>query len=461
MMVPVKMHKAAKFAIRKDCISDELKTYLLKTMGCSRKLYNLYVEHLYNILQKCGYKSGDLLPDYTVPEVTFFKKDYPYMKEADSLALTNARKSFIDAKDDFNNQENRRSYTKRALRRAKSGTEPLSFRGLAGMPKFHAKSRGYFSYTTNCQYPGDGNNLKNPTIRLDGDHLRIPKWKKDIILVIDRSLPKDAVIKHVTISMDIDGQFFVSLNYEYTIDIVFDLRNATKSGNRSVVENLRFLGLDYSNPDFYVDSEGRIPNCPKAYRNAQDKLAKLQRKLSKMEKDSSNYCRMKAKIDRLHKHIRNQRKDFAYKEANKLASAYDVVVVEDIDLRAMSGGLKLGKGLMDNAFGMFRTQLAHKLWEKGSVLVKVGKWYPSTQTCSVCGYVSSGDTHIDLGVDEWTCPECGTHHNRDHNAAVNIREEGKRIFLAYFAEKLEEDRIAREKTENLSNALKAPRKRSK
>ena len=127
----------------------------------------------------------------------------------------------------------------------------------------------------------------------------------------------------------------------------------------------------------------------------------------------------------------------------------------------MSGGLKLGKGLMDNAFGMFRTQLAHKLWEKGSVLVKVGKWYPSTQTCSVCGYVSSGDTHIDLGVDEWTCPECGTHHNRDHNAAVNIREEGKRIFLAYFAEKLEEDRIAREKAENLSNALKAPRKRSK
>ena len=124
--------------------------------------------------------------------------------------------------------------------------------------------------------------------------------------------------------------------------MVFDLRNAAKSGNSSVVENFRFLSLDYSNPNFYVDSEGRIPNCPKAYRNAQDKLAKLQRKLSKMEKDSSNYCRMKTKIDRLHKHIRNQRKDFAYKEANKLASAYDVVVVEDIDLRAMSGGLKLG-----------------------------------------------------------------------------------------------------------------------
>ena len=110
--------------------------FLLKSFGCSRKVYNLYVDFLYDTLEKLGYKGGCELPDITLPEVTSFKKEYPHLKEVDSLALANAKQDFEGAVKCFNQQDDKKSYTKRALRRDRSGTEALSFRGLKGMPKF-------------------------------------------------------------------------------------------------------------------------------------------------------------------------------------------------------------------------------------------------------------------------------------------------------------------------------------
>ena len=158
---------------------------------------------------------------------------------------------------------------------------------------------------------------------------------------------------------------------------------------------------------------------------------------------------MKAKISSLHRKIANQRLDFVRKEASYLAGAYDVVAVEDINLRCMGQSLTLGKNLHDNGFGMFRTILAHKLVQKGSVLVKVSRSFASTKTCHCCGYKNP---EVILGVSEWVCPECGAHHLRDVNAAINIREEGRRIFLSYFAEWIREDERARTRAAALSSA---------
>lgn len=329
------------------------------------------------------------------------------------------------------------TYTKRAIRRSESGTESLSFRGLKGMPKFHAKVSGYNSYRTVAQYPSESNNLKNATVRLAGDVLCVPKMKKGMKLIIHRNLPENAHICNVTLNLDTDGHFYASIAFSYVMQMEMDLRNLAITGG-TLPENLTFLGLDYSQNDFYVDSDGKKANYPHYYRKSEEKLGKLQACLAKKQKGSSNHKKLQAKIQKLHTKIRNQRKDFLQQESTRLVRKYDVIAVEDIDLRAMGGALKLGKNLHDNGFGMFRTMLAYKLEQKGSCLVKVDRWFASTKTCSHCGHVQK------IGLDERTyvCEKCGFTIDRDWNAAINIREEGKRIFLNYLKTLIEEKQAA-------------------
>ena len=147
-----------------------------------------------------------------------------------------------------------------------------------------------------------------------------------------------------------------------------------------------------------------------------------QRKLSKMRKGSANYAKQKRRVALAHEHIANQRKDWIHKKSKELADKWDYICVEDINLRGMSGGLRLGKSTNDNGFGMFRTILAYKMEDRGKQFVKIDKWFPSSKTCSECGMIHD----LCLSDREWTC-DCGTQHQRDVNAAINIREEGLRI----------------------------------
>jgi len=124
--------------------------------------------------------------------------------------------------------------------------------------------------------------------------------------------------------------------------------------------------------------------------------------------------------------VANQRKDFLHKASRRIANAYDVVCVEDLDMKGMSQAMHFGKSVSDNGWGMFLRFVEYKLDEQGKDLVKVAKTYPSSQLCHMCGYRNKGTK--DLGIREWTCPVCGTHHDRDRNAAINIRKEGLRIF---------------------------------
>lgn len=455
MLCPIKMHKAEKYAVNMNVLSEETRTFLMKNFGCYRKVYNLYVSHLYAVLESMNYEGNAPIPDIVLPSVKSFKEEYSYLKEADSLGLADARTNFTQAVKHYNEDCDHKSYTKKALRRSRSGAEPLSFRGLKGMPRFQSRNGGDFSYTTYCQYPNENSLLKRPTVRLEKDTLIVPKLKNGLKLIIHRPLPDDAVIGNVTLSMDIDGRFYAAINYSYILDMEMDLRYAALNDDTSILPDLKILGLDYSQQDFYVDSDGKKANYPHYYEKSEAKLVKYQRQLARMEYKSKNYIKKLKQIRKLNLLVRNQRKDFARKLAAMLASEYDIVAVEDINLRNMGEALSLGKNLHDNGFGMFRTFLSQKLEANGSILVKVDKWYPSTKTCHCCG---CHNPDVVLGVNEWTCPSCGTHHDRDHNAAINIREEGRRTALEYFRHWLEEDKNARERAEKRTNARK--RKRS-
>ena len=388
-------------------------------------------------MEAAGYQGGDDIPKIKFPKITDLKKKFEYLKKVDAQGLSNSIIDFKSAWEKYVIKCDHAIYTKRAIRRNESGTEALSFRGLKGMPKFHAKVRGYNSYRTVAQYPSESNTLKNATVRLIGDTLYVPKMKKGIKLIIHRDFPECAHICNVTLSLDTDGHFYASIAFSYVMQMEMDLRNLAMTGG-AIPESLKFLGLDYSQNDFYVDSEGKKANYPHYYRKSEERLGVLQNRLAKKQHESNNYKKLQVKIQKLHAKIRNQRNDFLQKESTRLVNMYDVIVVEDIDLRAMGGALKLGKNLHDNGFGMFRTMLEYKLERKGSCLVKIDRWFASTKTCSHCGHVQK------MGLDERTyvCEECGFTLDRDWNAAINIREEGKRVFLDYFKTLIEEKQVA-------------------
>ena len=171
-----------------------------------------------------------------------------------------------------------------------------------------------------------------------------------------------------------------------------------------------------------------MANYPKFYRKTQNNLAKEQRKLSKCVYRSNNYYKQKIKVAKIHEKIANQRKDFLHKLSRKITNSYDVVCIEDLNMKAMSQTLNFGKSVSDNGWGMFTTFLDYKLSYEGKYLVKVDKWFPSSQTCSICGYKNPQTK--DLSIRKWICPQCNTFHDRDINAAINIKNEGVRLLLS-------------------------------
>jgi len=179
-------------------------------------------------------------------------------------------------------------------------------------------------------------------------------------------------------------------------------------------------------PNFYVSSrEGRI-DTPHAYRKMEDRLAKEQRRLSHMKKGSSNYKKQRLKVAKLHAKTKHQRNDFLHKASRRLVNNYDIIGIEDLDMQAMSRSLNFGKSIADKGWGIFVKMLMYKAEALGKVVIKVDKWFPSSQMCHECGCVSK--LTKDLSVREWVCPQCGAHLYRDDNAANNIEAEAVRIY---------------------------------
>ena len=321
---------------------------------------------------------------FFIPTPAKYKKEFPFLKEIDSGALCNTQ---LDLKD-----ANKRHREKKT-----------------GAPQLKSKRKSKMSYTTNVHSykTKDGRTAK--TIALGHDTILLPKIGK--VRISKHCLPKAGwTLKAATVSCTRTGKYFISLLYEFREDIQPVAATKEKS-----------LGLDYSSHNFYVDSNGDVANYPRFYRRAEAKLAKEQRKLSHMKFGSNNYNQQLHKVRLLQEHTANQRKNFCHTLSTAIAKQYDAVFVEDINLRGMAGSLKLGKSTNDNGFGMFRTMLEYKLTSQGKTFAKIDKWYPSSKTCSVCGLIKDDLTLADRN---WTCSSCGTTHNRDHNAAINIRNVG-------------------------------------
>lgn len=398
------INRGYKFKIKP---TKEQKEFFMQSFGCARKIYNLYVSELYEQLEKCGYQNGFIKRNQLhLSNYSEFKKQFDYMKIVDAQCLSSAKMDFNSAITKFNDEYDKKSYTKRSRKREKTLGITPTFKDLKGMPRFKSIKKNDFSYRT---YNQSGNGTWN-LITLTDKQLKIPKMKSLIKVKQHRPLPDDAIIKNCTISMDNKGTFYASLCVEYVIDI-------------EPTSSEKILGLDYSQHDFYVNSEGKKANYPHYYRKSEKKLQKLQRELSRKELKSNNWKKQKQKINTLQRHIANQRLDRLHKESRKIADNFDAVIVEDIDLRNMAQCLKLGKNLNDNGFGMFRTFLKYKLEEQGKQFMKVDKWFPSSKMCHCCGTIKE-----DLQLsDRWYKCDCGYENDRDYNAAMNIRDCGTRL----------------------------------
>ena len=358
------MNKSFKYRIYP---TKEQEIFFINIFGCCRFIYNKMLEDKIEYYKL----TGEMLRNYP----TQYKEKYPFLKNVDTFALVGAQNALKSAYKNF-------------------------FEKRTSFPKFKSKKQNKQSYTTYCIH----NN-----IRIENNHIRLPKVGF-IKIKYHRPIPAEYKIKNATITKNPSGKYYVSVCVEYEYEYPIPMLNKDNS-----------IGLDYSSPEFYVDSQGRKPNYPKYFRRVEEKLAREQRKLDKMVHGSKNWEKQRIKVAKCYEKVSNQRKDWLHKLSYYFAETYDYVFVEDIDLRAMAGTLKLGKSTNDNGFGMFREMLSYKMKYRGKIFHKINRWYPSSKTCHHCGYIKE-----DLILDDrkWICPECHNIIDRDWNSAINILNQG-------------------------------------
>ena len=357
--------------------TDEQAVLFAKTFGCCRKVWNLMLAD-----REQAYAEDKRT---IKPTPAKYKADYPYLREVDSLALANVQ---LDLEGAY-----RRFFTVKG----------------AGRPRFKSRKHGKESYTTN-------NQNGTVAIRADISTIRLPKL--GFVKAVLHRMPEDgAKLKSATVSRTPSGKYYCAVLFELPNPVPQEIEDHTANA----------IGLDYKSDGFYVASDGTCPGSPKPYRKAQERLAHEQRGLRHKVKGSHNYERQKVRIARKHEKIANQRKDFLHKESTAIAKRYDLVAVESLDMRAMANkAFGNGKAALDNGWGMFIDMLDYKMSERGKVLVRVDKWFPSSQVCDDCGYINPNVKN--LSVRKWSCPACGAIHDRDINAARNILKEGVRMY---------------------------------
>ncbi|MCM3512381.1 MULTISPECIES: IS200/IS605 family element RNA-guided endonuclease TnpB [Carnobacterium] len=372
--------KAYKFRIYP---TEEQEIFFAKSFGCVRKVYNLMLDDRMKAYED---SKNDSSKKMNFPTPAKYKSEFPFLKEVDSLALANAQLNLDKAYKNF-------------------------FRDKSvGFPRFKSKKNPVQSYTTNNQ---------NGTVALvDHKFIKLPKVKTFVRIKLHRQ-PK-GMIKSATVSRQSSGKYFISLLCKEEIAELPKLTTA--------------IGIDLGITDFAILSDGQKIDNNKFTSKMEKKLKREQRKLSRRALlakkkginlfEASNYQKQKRKVARLHEKVRNQRNDFLNKLSTEIIKSHDNICIEDLNTKGMLRNHKLAKSISDVSWSSFVTKLQYKADWYGREIIKIDKWFPSSQICSRCGHK---DGKKMLEIRDWTCPICQAYHDRDINASINILTEGLRI----------------------------------
>ena len=373
------MRKGYKFKLEP---THEQAILINKTLGCCRWVYNNALDKKSKAYARRKEKISCTALENRLP---YLKQVKPWLAEVDSTALQQAIMHMDDAYANF-------------------------FAGRASFPKFKSKHNEVHSYKT-----------VSVSIRVEDDkHVNLP------ILGVVRCLmhrKPQGDIKSATITRQA-GNYYISLLCE-----VDEPEKLPTTAN--------MIGIDLGIKEFAVDSNGLVYENPKYLKKSLDKLKLEQQKLSKMTKGSNNYYKQKKKIAKLHLHIANQRLDHAHKLSTKLIRENQIISIEDLDIKSMlkkedptkkTRNVKdnnKARAILDAGWGQFTRLLEYKAQWYGRQVIKIGRYVPSSQMCSHCKSINPAVK--DLSVRSWVCPTCGTTHDRDYNAAINILQEGLKI----------------------------------
>ncbi len=364
------MERAYKYRIYPNKKQQEL---IQKTFGCTRFVYNYYLHKRIEVYEN---DKSTFTYNMCSKDLTQLKIDLVWLKEPDKNALQNALRDLDKAYKKF-------------------------FKEHAGYPNFKSKKNRSKSYRTSCIY----NN-----IRFENKRIKLPKL--GFVKTRDKQIPQGRIL-NATISQEPNGHYYCSL---CCTDV--ECNELPKTNQK--------IGIDLGLADFAIMSDGTKIQNPKFYEKSEQKLAKLQHELSRKTIGSKRWNKARVKVANLQNHIANQRKDFLQKLTTNIVKTYDVIAIEDLDVRSMkeTDSTIRNKRINDVSWSEFRRMLTYKIQWYGKQLFIVDRYYPSSQICHCCGH-RDGQKPEDVRV--WICPKCNSELDRDVNAAINILNEGLRI----------------------------------
>ena len=362
---------------------QELK--LNKVLGCYRFVYNQMLarkqqEYKENnkslgLTDLSKYFHGELLKD----------ENYAWLKEQNTKVLKQSIRQMLSAYEKFFKQHN-------------------------GFPKFKSKKD-----KQSALFPLEAISKNN---KFETRKITLTQPLKDIRfrcsdLYFNRLKQYNDMIRSATLSKTKSGNFFLSILIELPNEDVVKYHQTNEH-----------VGIDLGVKDFVITSDGEVFENKHFYKSQERKIAKLQRQISKKQKGSNNRNKVRIKLAKAFEKLSNQKEQYIHSVVNDLLTYYDIVFMEDLNVQGMLKNHKLAKAIQEIGFYRFKSILTYKAFNNGKQVVLVDRFYPSSKTCHICGYINKG---LKLSDRDWICPECGERHDRDLNAAMNILLEGERI----------------------------------